>query len=266
MEHNIPIIERPELTRKLYATLEVGQSIPVDLYDVFVEILKYVYTRDRQDDRRPTRRRRRRLTKTATASAASRLNTEMNSQSADDALHRLQTPPGEVSARSLSRSCLRLMLRPACCGPTGSITRSRSFRCSCDLAEAQSSAIEDGGARKAPQRHAETALDHHARRLSPDSTATKSATANEWSSCHRKISTSRNSSSSTSDCSLASWKKRSTRFDAEVLIAAGQPDFAAVTAGSSEGKTRKRKRLLLIVVSVGTPSLQPVEQPVARNR
>lgn len=44
MEHNIPIIERPELTRKLYATLEVGQSIPVDLYDVFVEILKYVYT------------------------------------------------------------------------------------------------------------------------------------------------------------------------------------------------------------------------------
>jgi flagellar biosynthetic protein FlhB len=44
MEHNVPIIERPELTRKLYATLEVGQSIPIDLYDVFVEILKYVYT------------------------------------------------------------------------------------------------------------------------------------------------------------------------------------------------------------------------------
>lgn len=43
-EHDIPIIERPELTRKLYRTLEVGQSIPVDLYDVFVEILKYVYT------------------------------------------------------------------------------------------------------------------------------------------------------------------------------------------------------------------------------
>ncbi len=44
MEHDIPIIERPSLTRKLYRTLDVGQSIPVELYDVFVEILKYVYT------------------------------------------------------------------------------------------------------------------------------------------------------------------------------------------------------------------------------
>lgn len=43
-ENGIPIIERPELARKVYRTLKVGQSIPADLYDVFIEILKYVYT------------------------------------------------------------------------------------------------------------------------------------------------------------------------------------------------------------------------------
>jgi len=44
VENDIPIIERPELARQVYRTLKVGQSIPSDLYDVFIEILKYVYT------------------------------------------------------------------------------------------------------------------------------------------------------------------------------------------------------------------------------
>jgi flagellar biosynthetic protein FlhB len=43
-EGGIPIIERPELARELYRTLDVGQGIPAKLYDVFIEILKYVYT------------------------------------------------------------------------------------------------------------------------------------------------------------------------------------------------------------------------------
>lgn len=43
-ENDIPIIERPELARKLYASMERGQSIPPDLYDVFISILKYVYS------------------------------------------------------------------------------------------------------------------------------------------------------------------------------------------------------------------------------
>jgi len=43
-ENDVPIIERPELARKLYAQLEPGQGIPTDLYDVFIEILKYVYS------------------------------------------------------------------------------------------------------------------------------------------------------------------------------------------------------------------------------
>lgn len=43
-EHNVPIIERPELARKLFVQLEPGHGIPTDLYDVFIEILKYVYS------------------------------------------------------------------------------------------------------------------------------------------------------------------------------------------------------------------------------
>lgn len=44
LQNGIPIIERPELAREVYRSLKVGQSIPADLYDVFIEILKYVYT------------------------------------------------------------------------------------------------------------------------------------------------------------------------------------------------------------------------------
>ncbi len=43
-ENNIPIIERTELARRLYDQLEPGQGIPTDLYEVFIEILKYVYS------------------------------------------------------------------------------------------------------------------------------------------------------------------------------------------------------------------------------
>lgn len=49
-EHNVPIIERRELARELYRTVRVGQAIPTDLYEVFVEIMAYVY---RLTGRRP---------------------------------------------------------------------------------------------------------------------------------------------------------------------------------------------------------------------
>lgn len=42
-EHRIPIIERKELARALYRTIKVGQLIPVEMYQVFVEIMAYVY-------------------------------------------------------------------------------------------------------------------------------------------------------------------------------------------------------------------------------
>ncbi len=42
-EHSVPIIERKELAQVLHGTVRVGQAIPVDLYEVFVEIMAYVY-------------------------------------------------------------------------------------------------------------------------------------------------------------------------------------------------------------------------------
>ncbi len=43
-QYNIPMIERKPLARMLYKTVEVGHPIPVDLYEVFIEIMAYVYS------------------------------------------------------------------------------------------------------------------------------------------------------------------------------------------------------------------------------
>ena len=43
IEHNIPIIERKPLARALYRTVKAGQTVPVEMYEVFVEIMAYVY-------------------------------------------------------------------------------------------------------------------------------------------------------------------------------------------------------------------------------
>ncbi len=42
-QHNVPIVERPQLARALYANVRVGEAIPVDMYEVFAEIMAYVY-------------------------------------------------------------------------------------------------------------------------------------------------------------------------------------------------------------------------------
>lgn len=42
-EHNVPIIERKPLARAIYRDVKVGQAIPADMYEVFVEIMAYVY-------------------------------------------------------------------------------------------------------------------------------------------------------------------------------------------------------------------------------
>ena len=41
--HEIPIIERKPLARALYQQVKIGQEIPLDMYEVFVEIMGYVY-------------------------------------------------------------------------------------------------------------------------------------------------------------------------------------------------------------------------------
>lgn len=43
MEHGVPIVERKELARSLYAAVEVGQAVPSALYKAVAEIIAYVY-------------------------------------------------------------------------------------------------------------------------------------------------------------------------------------------------------------------------------
>ena len=42
-ENNVPILERPELARDLYANVEIGEGIPERFYKTVAEILAYVY-------------------------------------------------------------------------------------------------------------------------------------------------------------------------------------------------------------------------------
>jgi len=42
-EHGVPLIERKPLARALYRQVKVGGVIPAEMYEVFVEILAYVY-------------------------------------------------------------------------------------------------------------------------------------------------------------------------------------------------------------------------------
>ena len=41
--HGVPIVERKEVARALYRTVEVGQEVPPEFYNAIAEILAYVY-------------------------------------------------------------------------------------------------------------------------------------------------------------------------------------------------------------------------------
>jgi flagellar biosynthetic protein FlhB len=43
IEYHVPIVERKPLARALYRDVRVGQTIPLEMYEVFVEIMAYVY-------------------------------------------------------------------------------------------------------------------------------------------------------------------------------------------------------------------------------
>lgn len=43
IEHDIPIIERKPLAQALYRDVKVGQPVPIEMYEVFAEIMAYVY-------------------------------------------------------------------------------------------------------------------------------------------------------------------------------------------------------------------------------
>lgn len=42
--HDVPVVERRELARALYAVVDVGEEVPTELYQALVEILAYVYS------------------------------------------------------------------------------------------------------------------------------------------------------------------------------------------------------------------------------
>ena len=42
-ENSVPILERPELARDLYANVEIGETIPERFFKAIAEILAFVY-------------------------------------------------------------------------------------------------------------------------------------------------------------------------------------------------------------------------------
>lgn len=54
-EHRVPIVQRPELARLLYRTVEVGQSIAEDLFRAVAEVLAFVYRIDQREEKRRER-------------------------------------------------------------------------------------------------------------------------------------------------------------------------------------------------------------------
>jgi flagellar biosynthetic protein FlhB len=43
LENSVPIVERKELARALYASVEIGQAVPADQYAAVAEVIRYVY-------------------------------------------------------------------------------------------------------------------------------------------------------------------------------------------------------------------------------
>ena len=43
LENSVPIVERKELARALYANVEIGQQVPAEQYAAVAEVIRYVY-------------------------------------------------------------------------------------------------------------------------------------------------------------------------------------------------------------------------------
>ncbi len=55
--HDVPIVQKPELARLLYKSVEVGDQIPEDMFRAVAEVLSYVYQIDRRAEKRRARER-----------------------------------------------------------------------------------------------------------------------------------------------------------------------------------------------------------------
>lgn len=51
VEHDVPIVERPDLAKTLYRTVEVGQAVSEDLFRAVAEVMAYVYQIDRREEK-----------------------------------------------------------------------------------------------------------------------------------------------------------------------------------------------------------------------
>ncbi|MCC6142631.1 MAG: flagellar biosynthesis protein FlhB [Candidatus Hydrogenedentes bacterium] len=54
-KHRVPILERPELARNVYKSVEVGRAIPEGLFRAVAEVLSYVYKIDRRAEKQRER-------------------------------------------------------------------------------------------------------------------------------------------------------------------------------------------------------------------
>ncbi len=55
VEHDVPIVQRPELARTLYRSLELNQPIPEHLFRAVAEVLSYVFQIDRREEKKRER-------------------------------------------------------------------------------------------------------------------------------------------------------------------------------------------------------------------
>ena len=51
VEHDVPIVVKPELARLLYRTVEIEDAVPGDLFGAVAEVLAYVYQIDRREEK-----------------------------------------------------------------------------------------------------------------------------------------------------------------------------------------------------------------------
>lgn len=55
VEHDVPIVQRPELARTLFRTIELGQPVPEHLFRAVAEVLSYVFQIDRREEKKRER-------------------------------------------------------------------------------------------------------------------------------------------------------------------------------------------------------------------
>ena len=50
-EHEVPIVQKPELARAMYKSVEIGHAVPEHLFRAVAEVLAYVYRIDRRAEK-----------------------------------------------------------------------------------------------------------------------------------------------------------------------------------------------------------------------